>query len=75
MLGAGGSADGGVTGEIVFAEVRLGLNDDAAGDAIFRLALENGAEHIARDQLRFSIIELARQNFAAVKLRPRPRAE
>jgi hypothetical protein len=75
MFGARGSTGSGVTGEIVLAEVRFGLNDDSAGDAVVRLTFEHGTEHVARNDLSLTIVEITWQNSATVKRCARPRAE
>jgi hypothetical protein len=48
---------GGMTGEIVLADVGLGFNDSTARDPLRGPALEDHAEEIARDELRRAIVE------------------
>lgn len=46
-----------VTGEIVLAEVGLGLHDTPGGDAIRSPALEDGAQQLARDGFGVARVE------------------
>ena len=49
-----------MTGEIMLAEVRLGLHDTAARDTILRMTFENAAEQLARDDLGGTRVEVWR---------------
>jgi hypothetical protein len=48
-----------VAGEIVLAQVRLSFHDDSAGSSIVGVALEDGAQHFARDNLRLALVKTA----------------
>ena len=75
VLGAGSTTGCGMAREVVFAEVCLRLDDNTTGDPIGGFTLENGTEHVARNELSVTLIEVAPQDFAAAELRARSRAE
>src|SRR4051812_41640737 len=58
---AAGAPGGGVTCEVMLAEIGLRLDDATACHASRGAALEHGAEKLASDELRWPIVELARQ--------------
>src|SRR5437868_3078204 len=51
-IGPHGATRGSVAGEIMLAEIRLRFDDPAACRAFARSTLEDGAEKVARDDLR-----------------------
>src|SRR6185437_908491 len=55
------AARGGVAGEVVLADVRLGLDDAAGGDAVGRSAFEYRTEQLTRDLLGGAVVEIARE--------------
>ena len=58
-LRASSATDRSVTRGIVLADVRFGLDDDAARESTIRSALENRAQQIARYGFGIAIVEIA----------------
>jgi len=64
-IGPHGATRGSVAGEIMLAEIRLRFDDPAACRAVARSTLEDGAEKVARDDLRRPIVELTREDVSS----------
>jgi hypothetical protein len=48
-----------VARQIVFAEIRFGFDDPAAGDAVVGMTFEKTTQQVTRDQLRVARIKVA----------------
>jgi hypothetical protein len=57
-----------VAGEVVFAEIGFGFDDDAAGDSGRGPAFEYSAEHLTGDNLGLARIEAGREDAAPIEL-------
>lgn len=59
-LGPPRSSGGGVTGEVVFAQVRLRFDYASTRDTVIGVALEDAAKEVTGDQLRRARVEVSR---------------